>query len=322
MATASENAVRSPSYPSMSLADAITAAGKIEAQYRSSKVDREAGAKLIGYSGLSGPANKALAALAQYGLVERAGKGEMRVTDRARAILHPDNLEEKRRELRAAAMEPALFKEMQERWPNMIPPEDGVITYFNRRGFNPSAIRPAAKAYLQTLLFLEEEAASDSYGKEPSPDAVAALPPDEGSATKFGGARVGDWIDYESGGSVANPKPMRVRAVSDDGAWVFVDDSVTGLEMNQVVVVDAPHGAATIAERPTLPFASMGDEADKAVPGMRKAMFPLDEGDVTLVFPEGLTTDALAELGQYLDIFLKKEQRKGVKASDAKQGNG
>lgn len=148
----------------MSLADAIAAVHKIEAQYRSSKVDREIAAKMIGYSGLSGPANKALAALAQYGLVERAGKGEMRVTERARAILHPDNDDEKRRELQAAALEPALFREMQERWPDMIPPEEGVISYFNRRGFNPSAIRPAARAYLQTLLYLEEASDSDSHG--------------------------------------------------------------------------------------------------------------------------------------------------------------
>jgi hypothetical protein len=148
------------------LAEAITAVGKIEAQYRSAKVDREAAAKIIGYSGLSGPANKALAALAQFGLVERAGKGEMRVTDRARAILHPDAPEEKRAELRAAALEPQLFRELQERWPNMTPPEDGVVMYLNRKGFNQSAIRPAAKAYLQTLLYLEEESASESHGEE------------------------------------------------------------------------------------------------------------------------------------------------------------
>lgn len=156
--------VRSPSYPVMSLADAITAVRKIDAQYRSSKVDRVAAAKLVGYSSLSGPANKALAALAQYGLVERAGKGEMRVTSRARAILHPDNDAEKRSELRSAAFEPSLFRELQERYPNMNPPEDGVVMYLNRKGFNQSAIRPAAKAYLQTLLFLEDESATESHG--------------------------------------------------------------------------------------------------------------------------------------------------------------
>ncbi len=166
MSTNLDSPVRSPSYPVMSLADAIAAVHKIEGQYRSSKVDREIAAEMIGYSSLSGPANKALAALAQYGLVERAGKGEMRVTDRARAILHPDNAGEKRRELEAAALEPALFRELKERWPDVMPPEQAVISYFNRRGFNPSAIRPAARAYLQTLLYLEEEGANDSHGTE------------------------------------------------------------------------------------------------------------------------------------------------------------
>ncbi|QQN75037.1 hypothetical protein [Croceicoccus sp. YJ47] len=43
--------------------------------------------------------------------------------------------------------------------------------------------------------------------------------------------------------------------------------------------------------------------------GMRKAMFPLDEGDVTLIFPEGISADGLGDLADYLEIFLKKERR-------------
>jgi hypothetical protein len=137
---------------------------KIEASYRLSSVDRQAAAKLIGYLGLSGPANATLAALAQYGLVERAGKGEMRVTPRAQAILHPNSEDEKRQSLWGAAFQPSLFRELQDRWPNMIPPEDGVVTYLNRQGFNQSAIRPATRAYLQTLHFLEEAGANESHG--------------------------------------------------------------------------------------------------------------------------------------------------------------
>lgn len=178
MSNDANSGVRSPSYPVFSLSDAITVVRKIEAQYRSAKVDREVAAKIIGYSGLSGPANKALAALAQYGLVERAGKGEMRVSARARAILHPDDVNEKRRELQAAAFEPRLFQDLQERYPNMTPPEDGVVSYLNRLGFNQTAIRPAVKAYLQTLLFLEEQGASESHGGE-SAHAPQTVPDDE-----------------------------------------------------------------------------------------------------------------------------------------------
>lgn len=178
MSNDATGAVRSPSYPVMSLTDAITAVRKIEAQYRSAKVDREVAAKIVGYSGLSGPANKALAALAQYGLVERAGKGEMRVSARARAILHPHDDAEKRSELRAAAFEPRLFQDLQERYPNMTPPEDGVVSYLNRLGFNQTAIRPAVKAYLQTLLFLEEQGATESHRSE-SVEVAQAAPEDE-----------------------------------------------------------------------------------------------------------------------------------------------
>ena len=155
--------IRSPSYPSSPLGESIGHVRKIETAYRQSQVDRTVAAKVIGYSGLSGPSNQTLAALAQYGLVERAGKGELRVTDRARAILHPNSPEEKRRNLREAAFEPSLFRELRERWPDIIPPEDGVATYLNRLGFNRSAVKPAARAYLQTLGFLEEAGANESH---------------------------------------------------------------------------------------------------------------------------------------------------------------
>lgn len=174
--------VRSPSYPNASLSEAIAGVRKIEKLYRSAPVDREVAAKLIGYSSLSGPANKALAALAQYGLVERAGKGEMRVTSRAQAILHPNSDSEQHEHLRAAALEPQLYRELHERFPNMTPPESGVTTYLNRQGFNQTAVRPAAKAYLQTLLFLEESGASESHGgggDEGADSSSSAIKPDD-----------------------------------------------------------------------------------------------------------------------------------------------
>lgn len=149
--------IRSPSYPNMSLRDAIDAIRKIEGRYRSSPIDRSDAAKLIGYKSLSGPAAKTLAALASYGLLERAGKGEARVTAKARAILHSSSDQEKRENLLSAAFEPDLFREIRDRFQGISqPPEEGVITYLNRMGFNPSAVRPAARAFLQTIAYVEE----------------------------------------------------------------------------------------------------------------------------------------------------------------------
>lgn len=163
-------AIRSPSYPSMALPDAVDAISKIERLYRSNPVDRLSAVKLLGYSSLNGPSQKALADLAAYGLLERAGKGDARVTLRARDILHPSGDEDRNANLRSAALEPPLYRELRERFAGIpVPPEDGVIRYLNRLGFNPNAVRPAANAFLATMSYLEEVGVSDSDGIAPPP---------------------------------------------------------------------------------------------------------------------------------------------------------
>lgn len=227
--------IRSPSYPSMSLRDAVDATAKIEGQYRSSPVDRTIAAKIIGYSTLSGPANKALAALASYGLLERAGKGETRVTDRARAIIHAEHDRERTDNLLAAASEPELFRELRERFEGIpVPPEDGVVTHLNRQGFNPSAVKPAAKAFLQTMEYIQELDESESHGNQSSNGAESGQLEDEGLS--YGGARVGDFVQWDQNGVLQFEQPLRVRFVSEDGQWVAVEGSRTGIPMNEVII--------------------------------------------------------------------------------------
>lgn len=53
-----------------------------------------------------------------------------------------------------------------------------------------------------------------------------------------------------------------------------------------------------------------GTASEVAPPqGMRKAVFPLSEGDVTLLFPAGLSEGGYQELSDYLEIFLRKAKR-------------
>lgn len=256
MSEQSSKAIRSPSYPNMPLREAVAAVGRIEAHYRSSPVDREAGAKLVGYSSLSGPANQALAALASYGLVERAGKGEMRVTERARSILHPDTPQERLHALQAAALEPQLYKELRERFADIfVPPEDGVVNWLNRQGFNPSAVRPAARAFLQTMQYMEELGASESHRHEPEEGRQCAEPSGNGARTVFGGASVGDLIQWESDGVLRLERPLRVRLVTADGKWVAVEGSETGIPMEQVIVQERA-GSFPRSEAPRFPVRS------------------------------------------------------------------
>lgn len=251
MSEASSKLIRSPSYPNMSLKDAIDAVAKIEKQYRSSPVDRTLAAKLVGYSSLSGPANKALAALASFGLLERAGKGEARVTPRARAILHANNAQERIDNLLAAASEPDLFRELGERFDGVsVPPLDGVLTYLNRQGFNPTAVRPAARAFLDTMSFVEELRGSESHGGELSKDTTSDARNSGKDAREFGGAKLGDLVQWESNGVRQLPKPMRVRAVSEDGNWIAVEGSQAGIPMKEVIV----EADAVAQKGPRFPF--------------------------------------------------------------------
>lgn len=252
----SNKPVRSPSYPNLSLSDAVDAVKKIERKYRSAAVARTDAAKLIGFAGLSGPANQALAALAAYGLLERAGRGDTRVTERARAILHPESSAEQLENLNAAAWAPTLFQNLRERFSGVpVPPEDGVLTYLNREGFNPNSVRRAAQAFLRTAKYMQEQRASAHNGQEPSD-------PEESSGESSGGpgseesvVRPGDWVQWESQGVLQFSKPLRVRAVSDDGDWAFVEGSETGLPMAELSV--ERKGVQPV--RPMLPLDDRGE---------------------------------------------------------------
>lgn len=253
--------VRSPSCPIWSLPEAIDAVRKIEKVYRQVAADRGEAAKLVGYAGQSGPANKALADLAAYGLVERAGKGELRVTDRAKAILYPDSDDERRHNVEAAALDPPLWRDLWEKFPGMfMPPEGGVSTYLNRAGFNTNTIRPAIKAYLSTLAYWEQAGANKSNSTKGGEGADSKLPKDE--ETAYGGAKVGDLIQWESNGVLQFDKPQRVRALTDDGEWAFVEGSEAGLPMTEVIVQERGTGGAGRTP-PTLPLEAATGATEK-----------------------------------------------------------
>lgn len=261
MADAAKNSVRSPSYPNMSLRDATVAVGKIEAPYRSAPVDRESAVKLLGYNSLSGPANKALAALASYGLVERAGKGLLRVTTRAKMILHPRDDEERYEGLKAAALEPRLFQEIRDHFEGIVLPEQGVETYLNRQGFNQSAIKSAAKAFLQTMAFLEEEAPPESHRPKSGYEEETSASNGD-TATVYRRAKVGDLVQWEPEGVPKFRQPLRVRLVSEDGEWVAVEGIEKGIPMREVNV--QPNSIGSISS-PIFPLSNSDAELEPAV---------------------------------------------------------
>ena len=156
--------VRSPTYPAHSLSEVIGYVVKIHDANRQHPVSREVAAQQMGFSGLSGTSERALSSLLHYGLAEKVMKGEVRVSDLAIKILHPDHDDEFRGALNEAAFNPTLFKQLHSRYPGSPPAIANLESYLAKEGFASIAVGPAAKAFLETCRFLQQEKAYESDG--------------------------------------------------------------------------------------------------------------------------------------------------------------
>lgn len=156
--------IRSPRYPNSGLEETIEMIRKIHDEDRQHPISREVAARHMGFSGISGTSDRALAALLHYGLAEKAVKGEIRVSPLALKILHPDSEAERREALNIAGFLPELFQNLRARYPDLPPSAASLESFLSREGFAPAAIRPAAKAYLETCQFLQRNGAYESDG--------------------------------------------------------------------------------------------------------------------------------------------------------------
>ena len=243
--------VRSPAYPSFSLEDAIEKAKIVFDADRRNPLDREVAAKHLGYSSLNGAADKSLATMMQYGLFEKVAKGEIRVSQATVDILHPDSPEQRKSALRSSASSPPLFKTLDERFSDNVPSNDALRSYLLRENFNDRAVGPIINSYTKTCAFLERENANESGGFDLEDAEESNLPDEDGAGnsddgpSEFGGAKVGDLIQWESLGVPQFNQLERVRLVSDDGQWVAVESSQTWMPMNEVIVESAATAAST-----------------------------------------------------------------------------
>lgn len=164
--------IRSPNYPAISLPEAINRVTALYRAIHTHGAPREVVAKGMGYNTLNGASATAISALHKYGLLDRSGE-DTKVSERALSILHPHTPQEKAEAIRAAAVEPALFAELAERFPGAMPNEDLLRNYLLRKGFAPAATVAVIAAYRETSEMVEREGA----GYDSAPTTAAQEPP-------------------------------------------------------------------------------------------------------------------------------------------------
>lgn len=270
--------VRSPKYPNYHLAKAIDNIEKVYNADRTAQLHRETIAKHLGYSGLSGSSDTSIATIAQYGLLERIGKGEMRVSQLAVDVLVPESEAQRIKAVNKAALTPPLFLEIYNHFEGRTPSDEALRTYLLRRDFNDRAIKPIVKSLGPTFSMIkkagEKENESESGGGFTLNDANIDEPGD--NDVVYGGAAVGNLVQWERDGALQLPTPSRVRHVTEDGDWVFVDGSETGIPMSQTIVEQqtaAPIAPLVVA--PKMPLAA--PPANDALP---EGSFILSSGKV------------------------------------------
>ncbi len=115
--------------------------------------------KTLGYSTTSSVASQVIATLSYYGLISSKGLREQRkiqVTDRAFTILMDKREESPERgiALREAALNPAIFKKLFDKYPRSIPADDilqhELIFSYN---FNTSSVNDFVRIFRRTMKF-------------------------------------------------------------------------------------------------------------------------------------------------------------------------
>lgn len=303
---------RSPAYPYIDLEKALERAealrlaeGKYEAPITSAYDAWGLGHKSSG-------ARQTAAALRYYGLIDVSGDGDNRrvkVSDVAWQILmnQRDDKAERNNLIRESALMPAIHQHLAHQYPDGLPSDANVKHHlmFEKR-FNEKSSDDVLRVFKATALYAGLFQSANMFAADNGSDDPAAL-----------AFSIGDVVNWESGGQVQWAEPRKVIGVDQhEGQFLYKvegpegnADQIGWIPVEQATPHEGPKAAKSGNFAPPPPDMRQ-PPADDLPQGSRKAIFPVSEGDVTLIFPKGMSKDALAELDDYLKVFLQKEKRK------------
>ncbi len=288
---------RSPNYPAIGLRDAIERVRKLyETDGKAGAPDKLA-AVHVGFASAHGQAMTVLAALKKFGLIEPSN-GRLVPTQRAIEILNlPETDQRRLQALKDAALSPAIYSELVQQHRETGFPADDVmkselVTY---KGFNRSAVAGFVKDFRDTLDF----AGLSDFSKLKYQE--------EGEKSEV---EVGDYVQWNSQGADQFKEARKVTGLSEDGGFVFVSGSSTGIPIEQVKKCDAPTGEKEIGEKGSR-ITSVPTVVNRPAPkpGMRNDVFTLDEGEVIIQWPDHMSPESYEDFESWLGLIAKKAKR-------------
>jgi hypothetical protein len=301
---------RSPAYPSFPIAKALDNVKALYAQEKEYAAPLASALKAFGYGPKSSGGRQALATMKYYGLVDVSGEGDgrrIKASDIALKILRDprEDETEKRRLIHQVAMTPTAHKLLHDEYRSGLASDGTVLHFLHGHGFNEAAARELLAEFKETASYIGLYEPSSALDKSLENG-------DKGGDKQLPKIAVGDKVQVTVGGVDMFPDGATVLGFTDDGAWVYTDQSDSAAKLEEVTLIEAAT-EPTAVERPSVPThllkakRAQEQEANQTPKGARKAVFPINDGDVVLTFPEGISGAGLKSLKRYLEIFLDEQ---------------
>jgi hypothetical protein len=270
------------------------------------------------YSPSSSGAQKVLAALRSYGLIEDApgtnGKS-IKITPRSvRILLDEEDSVERREEIRKAALAPKWYEYCWKTWGREMP-ASMRSNLLIEHGFIDTTVDGFLKDYRKTIAFagLLDEV---MLGKS-----------DLGTSENGNRFKPGDYVQWESQGILRMPaaKKLSHYISSPQGDFAFVEGSLVGIPVDQLVAAEPPGEEPAAQQQTTPPHGILIPATTRIAQGetkMQVETFALPEG-VTgqLQWPSEMSLEAYDDFIYQLE-GLKRRVNRAVKKDAGVSADG
>ncbi len=290
--------LRSPAYPYINLETAIARAQAFYDHEVRSAAPISVAAKHWGYEAKSSAATQTAAALMSFGLMSDEGTGDKRklkLTQNALKILidnRPDSTE-RASLIKQAALAPKIHQQIWEKW-------GGSVSDANLRHslifewtppFNENSVNGFIKEFKDTIAFAklsESDKVTTEDGNSGDTGRPSYVP------------QVGEYVQWESQGTLQFKEPVRILSFSADGTHAFVAETTTGLPVDQLIRATTPLKVAAQSQPRTtlLPQTTVKED-----------VYSLPEGRIVVQWPASLSAESIQEVKDYLKLLERKIAR-------------
>ena len=224
-------------FPFINLKKALGRAKQLyDADQRGSTMPSPAAFAVWEYSEKSSGGFQTVAALKMYGLLVASvvdGGRQMQLSEKALRYFRDERDEERAKQLREFALEPPMLRALWGQWGSEIPSDTVARSKLKiERDLSEQSARTLLGIYKDNLSYTGLK----GRGKVPA-ELFEVLGPSTDGETE---AKIGDYIQWTSGGVNLFKPARRVTWVSPDGSHVRVHGSPTGIPMSETTIVDPP----------------------------------------------------------------------------------